>query len=174
MLFPPIPKDEVDRIEALHSLDILDSSPDIRYDCITRFAATKLSVPIVLITFIDSERQWFKSAWGTDASEVSRDISICAHAICETTDLHPSGKIYEVSDTKEDSRFFDNPLVVDEPKVRSYISYSLQSEFKKVGTLCLVDRKPRKFNLGEIELIVELGSMIEDLLKPDISAKLMH
>lgn len=165
MLFPPIPQNESSRLAALHALGILDTSPDVRFDCITRFAAEKLQVPIALITLIDSDRQWFKSAWGVEATEVSRDISICAHAICETTSNHPWGRIYEICDTHVDSRFFDSPLVVGEPWVRSYVSFILQSDSgMNIGTLCLVDTQPRRFDNNEIDLLVELGSMAEDLV----------
>ncbi len=97
--------------------------------------------------------------------EISRDISICAHAICELTSNHPWGRIYEICDTSEDSRFFDSPLVVGEPWVRSYISFVLQSDSgMNIGTLCLVDTQPRRFDNDEINLIVELGSMAEDIV----------
>ena len=165
MLFPPILLNESSRLVALRELEILDTSPDVRFDCITRFAAGKLQVPIALITLIDSDRQWFKSAWGIEATEISRDISICAHAICETTSNHSWGRIYEICDTYEDSRFFDSPLVVGEPWVRSYISFILQSDSgMNIGTLCLVDTQPRRFDNNEIDLLVELGSMAEDLV----------
>ncbi|MDH3607849.1 MAG: hypothetical protein OEQ24_01235 [Gammaproteobacteria bacterium] len=93
MLFPSIPQNESSRLATLHALNILDTSPDIRFDCITRFAAEKLAVPICLNSFIDSDRQRFKSAWGIEATEFSRDIPICAHAICETTINHALGAL---------------------------------------------------------------------------------
>lgn len=165
MLFPSIPQNESSRLAALRALNILDTPQDIRFDCITRFAAEKLAVPICLITFIDSDRQWFKSALGIEATEISRDISMCAHAICEITNNHALGRVYEISDTNEDSRFFDSPLVQSDPWVRSYISFVLQSNSgMNIGTLCLVDTQPRKFNDDEINLIIELGSMAEDLV----------
>ena len=115
MIFPTIPQNEASRLVALRALNILDTPPDIRFDCITRFAAEKLAVHICLITFIDSDRQWFKSAWGIEVTEISRDISICAHAICETTSNHAFVRVCEISDTIDDSRFFESPLVVGSP-----------------------------------------------------------
>ena len=171
MLFAPLPENEVLRLQALHALNILDTQPDLRFDCITRFAAEKLEAPICLITFIDTDRQWFKSTWGTNAKEMPREYSICAHAICETVDHHPRGRIYEIPDTHMDSRFFDNPQVVGEPWLRSYISFALQSESGlNIGTICLVDTRPRSFNDDEIDLIIELGFMVENLVcgqRPD-------
>ena len=165
MLLPPIPENETNRLEALYALNILDTQPDIRFDCITRFAAEKLEVPICFIGLIDMKRQWFKSAYGIDVTEVSRNISICAHAICETTNNHPRGRVYEVSDTYEDSRFFDSPLVVNEPWVRSSLSFVLQCELEmNIGTLCLLNTRARKFNDDEIDLFIELGSIAEKLV----------
>ncbi len=172
MLSASLPENEPHRLVALHALNILDSSPDVRFDCITSFATEKLDVPICLITFIDAERQWFKSMCGIDATEVHRDISICAHAICEITNNHPRGRIFEVSDTLDDSRFFDNPQVVNKPWVRSYIGFVLQTDSgMNVGTFCLVDKRPRKFDDDEIDLIIELGSMAEDLVNGHYSNK---
>ena len=165
MLYASFPENEINRLEALHSLNILDSQADARFDCITRFAAQKLDVPICLITLIDADRQWFKSAWGVDSTEVPRDISICAHAICDISSNTPSERIYEIANTNDDSRFFDSPLVIRDPWVRSYISFVLQSYAgMNIGTLCLLDTQPRKFDENEKYLIVELGKMVENLI----------
>jgi GAF domain-containing protein len=160
-----VPYNEPSRLQALCALHILDSSSDVRFNCITRFAAEKLEVPICLITLIDANRQWFKSACGIEAREIPRDLSICAHAICETTNNHPRGRVYEITETFDDSRFFDNPQVTGDPWIRSYISFVLKSESgMNIGTLCLVDTRPRKFGDDEIDLIIELGLMAEELM----------
>ncbi len=165
LIVASFPENELHRLQALHALDVLDTPPDIRLDCITRFAAEKLEVPICLVTLMDVDRQWFKSAWGIDATEVPRDISICAHAICEVTSRNPKERIYEIYDTKEDSRTFGNPQVVGKPWVRFYISYVLQTDSgMNIGTLCLVDTRARKFTDDEKQLVIELGSMTENLI----------
>ena len=165
MLVPSTPKNEAERLAALQSLNILDTGPDLRFDCITRFVAEKLDVPICFIGLIDSKRQWFKSAYGIDATYVSRDISICAHAIYEVVSSHPKDRVYEVPDTHEDIRFFDSPLVVSRPKVRSSISFVLQCAMKmNIGTLCILNTRPRTFDNDEINLLIELGLMAEDLV----------
>ncbi len=165
MLFAPLPQNEPARLKALYEIQILDTKPDVRFDCITRFAAEKLNVPICLITLIDANRQWFKSSCGVDISEMPRDLSICAHAICEVTNNHSRGRIYEIPNLFDDSRFFDNPQVANDPCIRSYISYVFQSASgMNIGTLCLVDTRPRKFDDNEVDLIIELGLMAEDLV----------
>ena len=92
MLFPPVPENEQQRLQALHKLEVLDTPEDERFDWVTRFAAEKLNVPICLITLIDQDRQWFKSTWGVDTKEVPRNLSICAHAICAAKDHYPRGR----------------------------------------------------------------------------------
>jgi len=165
MIVPPIPENELDRLQALHALKILDTPRDARFDCITRFAAEKLEAPICLVNLIDEDRQWSKSVWGMDSGNMKRDISFCGHAICETNDHHPRSRIIEYVDTHDDPRFSYHPLVVNEPFVRSYIGFILQSEVGvNIGAMCLLGDKPRKYNDDEIDLVVELGGMIEELI----------
>ena len=161
----PIPDNESSRLDALRSLNILDTTPDLRFELATRFLAREVKVPMVLVTLIDADRQWFKAAFGVDEKQMPREISICAHAICEITSANPIDRIYEVSDLKMDLRFFKNPLVTNAPNSRSYISYILQSECNKnIGTLCLVDVKPRIFMPKERELIMNVGTLVNKLI----------
>ena len=165
MILVPLPNNEVSRLQALYSLNILDTSPDVRLDCITRFLAQKLELPICLITLIDAHRQWFKSAWGFDGSEISRTISICAHAIFECKSSKPSERVAEIYDLKNDIRFFDNPFVKEKDGLRSYISYVIQSDTGlNIGTLCLVGKKPRAFSDSEKDLLIVTGKMVENIL----------
>ena len=77
---PDLAKDEHIRVETLRSLDILDTSPEERFDRITRMAKRLFDVPIALVSLIDENRQWFKSNMGLGVKETSRDISFCGHA----------------------------------------------------------------------------------------------
>ena len=166
MILAPLPDDEASRLQALHSLHILDTPPDARLDCITRFISEKLKVPISLITFIDTHRQWNKSTWGMDLTESIRSHSICAHAICGITSTNPNDRIYEIYDLKSDIRFFDSPLVVGTPKLRSYIGFVMQSESNKnIGVLCLAGREARIYTQEEKELIIVVGLMVENIIK---------
>lgn len=161
----PTPENESSRLNALRSLNILDTNPDLRFELATSFLAREIEVPMVLVTLIDADRQWFKAAFGVDVKQMPREISICAHAICEVTSVNPVERIYEVSDLKMDLRFFKNPLVTSAPNSRSYISYILQSECNEnIGTLCLVDVKPRIFSSEERELIVNVGTLVNKLI----------
>lgn len=139
MLAPTITPDEKGRLAALRSLELLDTPTEERFDRITRIAQRLFEVPIALVSLVDECRQWFKSAQGLGASETGRNISFCAHAI------HASD-VFVVENALDDPRFCDNPLLTGPPDIRFYAGAPLTTAGGfRVGTLCLIDRKPRAF-----------------------------
>ncbi len=137
MLPAPVIENDARRIEALTALRVLDTPPEERFDRLTRLASQFFNAPIALVSLVDINRQWFKSCVGLDAMETPRDISFCGHAIV-------SSEIFVIENALEDPRFADNPLVVGEPHIRFYAGQPLKaSDGSLVGTLCLVDRRPR-------------------------------
>ena len=151
----PFPENEEHRIEALKALQILDTKKEERFEKITRIAAAAFDVPIALVTLVDRDRQWFKSHFGLSATETPRDQAFCAHAILDT-------KVMIVRDTLLDPRFADNPLVVGEPRIRFYAGYPLTlSNGTSPGTLCLIDTRPRDLDEVKIDLLRELGRLVE-------------
>jgi len=156
MKIPDIPDNEPSRIAALCGLAVLDTPPEERFDRITRIAQRHFQVPIALVSLIDSERQWFKSRQGLDATETPRDISFCGHAIL-------SDEVFYIPNALEDSRFADNPLVSDGPKIRFYAGAPLHSpEGERIGTLCIIDDKARQFSRDELELLRDLANCVEE------------
>jgi len=119
MIKPEVPKNEVERLYALRTLKILDSSHEERFDRITRMAKRMFNVSISLVSIIDEDRQWFKSTQGLELSETPRDISFCAHAINQDN-------LFIVPDASKDKRFFDNPLVTGGLKIRFYAGCPLK------------------------------------------------
>ncbi len=165
MISCPIPENEHLRLAALHSLQILDSPPELRFDLIINHLVREFQVPIALITLIDSDRQWFKAGCGVAISEIPRHISVCAHAICEINSTVPEERIYEIYDLTKDARFQDNPLVTGKPNACSYISYVIQSvSGENIGSLCLVDTRARKYSHKEIAMITGVGNLVEKLI----------
>ncbi len=155
MIKPPIPVNEQERLETLRAMQILDSSPEERYDRLTRLAQRLFNVPIVAISLIDENRQWFKSIQGLAATETSRDISFCGHAI-------NGNDVMVVNDALKDHRFVDNPFVVQDPHIRFYAGYPIESQKMKMGTLCLIDKKPRELSGVELSLLQNLGRLVEN------------
>lgn len=150
-----LPENEIQRLQLLKHLNILDTAPEDVFENFTCIAASLCDTPISLITLIDSDRQWFKSRIGLDLQQTSRDVSFCAHAIAD-----PPGMLI-VPDALQDDRFADNPLVLSDPSIRFYAGLPLVIEGKAIGTLCVIDRKPRE--LTE-EQIAGLKALHSDLL----------
>ncbi len=158
MLVPPTPSNESARLDTLRALHILDTPPEERFDRLTRLAKRLFDVPIALVSLVDANRQWFKSSVGLTASETPRDVSFCAHAIL-------GDEILMVPDTLEDARFHDNPLVTNNPNIRFYAGCPLTvANGGKLGTLCLIDVKPRGLDDEERELLRDLARMAEQEL----------
>ena len=165
MKTPPVPENETQRQEALDETGLLSSGADPRFDRITRLASDLFSVPIALVSLIDRDRQWFKSRQGLEATETPRDISFCGHAIHDSEPL-------VIEDALEDERFDDNPLVCGEPDIRFYAGSPLHTANGfRLGTLCLIDRKPRSFSEADTAKLKDLAGMVEDLIQADTSRR---
>jgi|TARA_R110002073_G_scaffold84612_7_gene201840 diguanylate cyclase (GGDEF)-like protein len=155
MKTPDIPEFEEARLETLRSLGILDSAPEERFDRFARMAKRLFDVPIALVSIVDENRQWFKSCFGLDVRETSRDISFCGHAIL-------GKEVFVVPDTLSDERFADNPLVLSDPHIRFYAGCPLRApNGHALGTLCIIDQKPRSFDREDMSALADLASMIE-------------
>lgn len=156
MQTPIIPEDEAVRLVALESLSMLDSVPEERFDRLTRLACRLFGTSIAAVSLVDSDRQWFKSIQGLEATETSRDVSFCGHAI-----LCP--EIMVVNDASLDERFHDNPLVVGAPHIRFYAGCPISGPGgHQIGTLCVIDPAPRQFDENDCESLRDLARMVED------------
>ena len=160
MLAPAKPADESHRLAALHSLGLLDTSPDERFDRITRIARYVADVPIALVSLVDQDRQWFKSLQGLSVCETAREISFCAHAILQEDPLI-------VPDSHRDNRFADNPLVTGAPYVRFYAGHAIHApNGARIGTLCVIDTQPRDLSVEQLQSLADLAAMVDaDLLR---------
>ena len=148
------PDSEASRIATLLSLDILDTPREDRFDRYTRIAARAFEVPIALISLVDGDRQWFKSAVGIDVNEASRENSFCGHAIL-------GDNIFEVRNTRLDPRFRENPMVVGHPRIRFYAGAPLRApNGHRLGTLCIVDRIPRELSDDQKTMLKNLADMV--------------
>ncbi len=155
MKTPDTPANEKERLKTLRSTDILDTDPEERFDRLTRMAKRVFGVSIALVSLVDENRQWFKSKAGLDACETGRDISFCGHAIL-------GNDIFIIEDALEDERFANNPLVTDEPKIRFYAGAPLRYlDGNKLGTLCIIDQKPRTMDEDDCTMLRDLAEMAE-------------
>jgi GAF domain-containing protein len=148
------PANEEARIASLEKYAILDSDPEQSFDDLTLLASYVCKTPIALISLVDEDRQWFKSRVGIEASETSRDIAFCSTAILQ-------GELFVVPDALADDRFRDNPLVVSDPHIRFYAGAPLVNEDGfALGTLCVVDRKPRELAPDQRDALKALSRLV--------------
>jgi phosphoribosyl 1,2-cyclic phosphodiesterase/CheY-like chemotaxis protein len=154
----PLPPDEDTRLAALHERSLLDTAPEERFDRIIRIAASLADVPNAYLSLVDKDRQWLKSCYGLSATETSRDEAFCAHVVHDR-------KSVIVPDTHQDDRFADNPLVTSGPRIRFYAGFPIFHEDGScVGTLCMVDNRPRQFPDATIRLFEDLARLVEQEL----------
>jgi len=157
---PPQPVNESLRLEALKEYDILDSLSEKDYEDITLLAATICKTPFSLITFIDKDRQWFKSHYGVSISETKREYSFCAHALTSPEEA------LIVEDARKDKRFADNPMVTGDPYVIFYTGMPLVNpDGYAFGTLCVLDHQPRKLTGEQLTALQTLSNQVVTLLE---------
>ena len=147
------------RLEALAATEIMDTTSEAAFDSLTRLAAQLLGSPMALVSLVDRDRQWFKSRVGFDATEIARNIAFCAHAIAQPD------SVFIVPDAAEDSRFADNPLVTGPPYIRFYAGAPIRSrENLGLGTLCILDTRPRNFSAGDAQVLRSLADQASALM----------
>jgi diguanylate cyclase (GGDEF)-like protein len=151
-------------VATLRGYRILDSLPDERFDRLTALAAQHFDVPVALVSLVDANRQWFKSAVGMTQPETGREEAFCAHAI-----LTPD-EVMVVPDAPRDPRFADNPLVTGDTHIRFYAGAPiLATNGQPLGTLCVMDREPRDFDRADRQFLAQLAASASDLLDLHLS-----
>ena len=156
---PPLePSDEAERLRELQACQVLDTAPEAGFDDLARLASRVAATPIALVSLVDAERQWFKARVGLEARETSREVSFCGHVVASDATLL-------VRDALRDPRFLDNPLVLGEPQVRFYAGAPIHSAGGRVlGTLCVIDHRPRRLAPAVVELLEALARQAASLL----------
>lgn len=154
----PNPVTEAARQEALDALGVVGSGRDKRVDRIARMARDLLGASGASVTFLDHNRQWVKSAVSVSTSDMARTEAFCNTTISKS-------QLFVVEDATSDDTFARHPWVVGEERVRFYAGYPLEApQGVRVGALCVVDTKPRRFSGEEAALLRELALRVQDVL----------
>lgn len=154
------PPDEATRQHALDRYRILDTLPQAAYDDIVQVASTVCGTPVALVSLVDRDRQWFKARVGLDASQTSRQVAVCDHAIREPD------KLMEIPDLRRDQRSFDSPLVTGDFAARFYAGVPLVTpEGAPVGTVCVIDHAPRTLTPEQRQALAALGRITVNLME---------
>jgi PAS domain S-box-containing protein len=159
MFSAPIPENDAARLATLHSFAILDTEPEQGYEDVTAFATQICDAPYSTITFVDKDRQWFKSEVGFGMSGTNRADSFCACAILRA-------EVTVVEDTLLDERFAENPFVVGGPQIRFYAGAPIIATNGHIlGTVCVFDDKPRQLSPRQIAALESLARQVLALLE---------
>jgi len=157
---PSIPLNEKERLAALREYHILDSEAEKEFEELSLLASEICQTPISMVTLIDETRQWFKAGVNLPVNEISRDIAFCSHAI-----IHPF-EPFIIPDMRKDKRFSDHPLVTGEPHVVFYTGIPLTNpDGYALGTLCVMDNKPKKLSENQIRSLQILAKQIIQLME---------
>jgi GAF domain-containing protein len=148
------PQTESGRLLALERLEILDTGPEREFDDLARLASQVCETPFALISFVDRDREWYKSAIGISLREVPRILAFSTDALLKRD-------VLLLPDLASDPRFADNPLVAGDPKVRFCAAAPLlTSEGFAVGMLCVLDRKPRELSPPQVDGLRTLARQV--------------
>lgn len=146
--------DEYGRQQALDRLQVGGTAKERPFERIVDLVKTTLNVPICAVSLIDNDRQWFRASRGLSVEETPRDIAFCDHAI-------RADEPFVIEDAACDQRFANNPLVLGEPFIRSYLGIPLRMpDGYMAGSLCVIDQQPRAFSSGEIEILKSFASLV--------------
>ena len=155
---------ESQRLEALKSLNILDTLPESEFNDIVFLASQICQTPMALFSLVDENRQWFKAKVGVDMDQTPRDISFCGHAI------NSKDPFFIVTDARQDDRFAKNPLVLQSPQIQFYAAVTVDDPTTNlpIGTICALDSRPRELNQSQLDALLALKNQIQIILKNKI------
>lgn len=161
-----IPANEPERLAALRRFDVLDTPPDGAFDRITRLASEILEMPISIVSLVDHDRIWFKSAHGLDGVEqIDRAPGLCASAIL-------GEEVWMIKDATVDVRTLANPLVAGEFGLRFYAGSPLRTQDGyNLGTLCVIDKRPRTLTEKQTRVLDDLAALVMDELELRLAAR---
>jgi len=165
MICAPLPPDEAQRIAAVHRYGEIDDATQCAFDSIVELVSNVCQTPIALISIVEQSRLCWRARVGIEAMETPRAVAFCAHAILSDAPL-------VVADTRDDVRFFDNPLVIGSPHIRFYAGVPLVAPGgERIGTLCTIDFRPRRLEDSQHRALTILSHQVVALLEAEVGRR---
>lgn len=159
MIETPFSIEEEQRLIELQNCNLLDTAEEPEFDFISKLAAEKCNAKFAAVSLIDKDRQWSKAYYGLPVREAPRDVSFCSYAI-----KHPHQTMV-VENASNDSRFKENPLVLNAPHIQFYVGVPLITENgMAIGTLCVLNDAPKKITAEELEFLQQLAKQTMALI----------
>ncbi|MGQ0829176.1 MAG: GAF domain-containing protein [Bacteroidota bacterium] len=156
---------ELERLSALRRYDILDTPMDGNFNKMTSLASIFFDVPVAIISLVDHDKIWFKSCYGLELNQVSKDAGLCASAI-----MHDD--IYVVEDASKDHRCLANPLVSGDFGLKFYAAAPLTTkDGHNLGTFCIIDKKPRSLSENQKIILQQMAEIVMDEMELRLSAR---
>ena len=158
------------RLATLDSLGMLDTPPEREFEAVVKLAQRLIGCKIALLSLVDKDRQWFKAKIGIEVDQTPRELAFCDHAVA-------TDDVFVVPDATRDHRFSSNSLVTGAPNIRFYAGVPIRasmldtpSKQLPLGTLCVIDDKPRDIGPDDLKLLIELAHLVETLISARSSA----
>jgi diguanylate cyclase (GGDEF)-like protein len=149
------------KLANIHSLDLLYTPLEERFERITRIARRALHAPVAAISLLNEDKQWFKSAAGWGISELPRSQAICRLTV-------EGNQIVMINDTVADPRVASLPIVSSAPRFRAYAGHPLIDEHGAcVGTFCVLDLRPREFTAVDRQTLMDIAALAQRELLSD-------
>ena len=155
-----VPENDAKRLDALHRYRITDTPSEECFDGIARLATQIFNVPISLLSLVDAESVFFKANIGMGkAKEANRGKSLCALAV-----LDKEVTVFE--DALKEPCLMANPNVIGDFGLRFYAGAPLVThDGFLIGTLCIIDQKPREFTKADRSILEGLAKVAMDQIE---------
>lgn len=168
MEIPSKPENEQERLNALRNSKLLDTDKEAVFDNLTSLVKQVFDVPVAAISLVDEARQWFKSIQGIEIHQTSREISFCAHVVS-------LGEPLVILNAQQDKRFYDNPLVINDPYIMFYVGVPIRYAYRKktyhIGTLCITDKQARNFSEEQLKMLKRFAFQLEAIIEMRLPAQ---
>ncbi|MES5100666.1 GAF domain-containing protein [Agrobacterium sp. BA1120] len=149
-----------ERVDALYQTELMDSGPEERFDRLTRLVAVTLSVPVALVSLVDTKRQFFKSTFGLPEPWKTERETPLTHSFCQHVVANASPLVIE--DATLDPLVCDN-LAIPDLNVRAYLGIPLLSGTGHIlGSLCAIDSQPHRWTDRDQAILADFGKLVEE------------